>query len=87
MPGGVKKRETDSTEDSPSEVTPAYRPPGDANTEPSCFAIGCFILAVALIRFGLFWALMFFQFLDGLGQFFGGVKDFSDAVDHRLHTP
>ena len=85
MSGGVEEKEIDSTEDSPSEVTPAPSPPGDENTGPSCFATGCWVLAVALICFGLFMALMVHQFLDGLGQFFGGVKDFSDAVDHRLH--
>jgi hypothetical protein len=73
--------ETVSTENPSPAVTTAPSPPGDENTGPSCFATGCWILVVVLIGFGIYFSVGLFRFLEGLGKFFGGVKDFSDAVE------
>jgi Na+-transporting methylmalonyl-CoA/oxaloacetate decarboxylase gamma subunit len=85
LSGGLKKRETDSTEDSLSEVTPAYSPrqsghlapAGDANTGSDCLTVGCFVVIVILIIVYLAIAAVG----EALDSFFGGVKDFSDAVE------
>jgi hypothetical protein len=86
LPGGVNKRETDSTEDSPSEVTPAYSPrqsghltpDGDENIGSGCFAGGCFVVIVILIIVYLAIAAVG----EALDSFFGGVEDFFNVFEN-----
>ena len=77
----IRAKNPDSTEVSPSEVTPTPSAPGDEKTEPSCLKEGFLLLAIILIGFGIYFSVGLFRFLEGLGKFFGGVKDFSDAVE------
>ena len=71
--------ETDSTEDSSSEVTPTPSPPGDEKTN-SCLVV-LVVFFVILIGLGIFAYAAISAVGEALDSFFGGVNDFSDAVE------